>query len=149
MKGRPLRTRATDQSLRRLVAKLARSSPDDVLGVLDRLAPAHRREVATLLKAYDGAFVDRDAAEDGPGARTGAWRVSPWLAERLVAAEARNNGRATGSSSFVLTPAASATLLSCATDAGVREAPGEAPPAPARRQSSRLQMLLAPRRGRP
>ena len=84
MKERPLRTRATDQSLRRLVAKLAQSSPDDVLGVLDRLAPAHRREVATLLKAYDGAFVDRDAAEDGPRARTGAWRVSPWLADLMM-----------------------------------------------------------------
>lgn len=143
-----MRTRATEQSLRRLVTKLARSSPDDVLGVLDRLAPAHRREVATLLKIYDGAFQDRGAAEEKPVARAGAWRVSPWLAERLVAAETRNGGHATGSLSFSLTPVALAALLSCATDADVRAAPVEASPASERGRPSRLQMLLAPRRER-
>ncbi len=145
-----MRTRATDQSLRRLVTKLARSSPDDVLGVLDRLAPAHRREVATLLKTYDGAFVDHGAAQVAPVARAGAWRVSPWLADRLAAADAQNSGRTTGPASFALTPMALATLLSCATDASVREAPAEvSPAAPARSRPSRLQMLLAPRRDRP
>ncbi len=52
--------RASDRSLRRLVAELATASPDDVEGVLDQLTEAHRQTVRGMIATYLGE------ADDGP-----------------------------------------------------------------------------------
>ncbi len=52
--------RASDRSLRRLVAELATASPEDLEGVLDQLSDPHRETVRAMLATYLGE------GDDGP-----------------------------------------------------------------------------------
>ncbi|PVM84416.1 hypothetical protein DDF62_22025 [Caulobacter radicis] len=127
---------APDRALRKLVAELAQATPEDVLGVLDQLPPAHRDEVSALLAAYDGApaqGVRPQAVE--PAVSAG---LSPWLAAR-----ARGAG---GDLAFSMTPTATAALRECVPTPGVQPPSRASAPTPAR--ANGVDTLLARLRGR-
>ncbi|WP_133244755.1 hypothetical protein [Caulobacter radicis] len=126
----------SDRALRKLVAELAQAAPEDVLGVLDQLPPAHRDEVSALLAAYDGAPVQAVRPQIvEPAASAG---LSPWLAAR-----ARSVG---GDLAFSMTPTATAALRECVPTPGVQPLARASAPTPGR--ANGIDTLLARLRGR-
>lgn len=132
-----MRSPAAERSLRRLVAQLAAAEPEDVQQVLEALDFAQQAEVRALLDAYDAPALSATvpAPQPSPPAPpppppadvshlTG---LSPWLAERVAAADG-------GETAARMTPAALSALAHAA-----RSLPAEAglalETAPARRWS--------------
>ena len=82
--------RTTDHALRRLVAEIARARPEDVEGVLGRLAEDQRARVRELLAAFVGREVEpaKSASPVPPRRPPPACPpgLSGWLRERVEAA---------------------------------------------------------------
>jgi hypothetical protein len=121
----------SERALRRLVADLARAPAEDIEAVLADLEPVHRARVQALIVDYLGG-------SPKPTAQPAALRgrdyskvagLSPWLAERLGAAEpARRSGllhrkaaAEAPSAAFAMTPAAQQALRQCAAAVPMRE----------------------------
>jgi len=100
--------RPSDQALKRFIAELAEATDDDIEAVLAQLEPQQRSRARALLDGYQGGIL----AEPVSNARVEGGRqdLSPWLLERL---QEKGSAR---SSSFRMTPAATAALRAAVAD---------------------------------
>lgn len=119
--------RPPDQALRRMVAELAATTPDDVAAILAELDLPQRRRVEALLADYLGEPAEAAPAPPPPSVHKAAG-LSPWLAARIEGAP---------DETIRMTPAARDALRACA--AGLEpEAPPQAP-APVAREPGLLE----------
>ena len=115
--------RRPDLDLRRLVARLAAATPEDVEAILGALEPEQRRSVVSLLEAYAGGEAPkpkprrpRPPPAEGPPRIPG---LSPWLAVRLRQGQGdspKGPRRVLGNPGALaaMTPAALQALRTCA-----------------------------------
>lgn len=119
---------SADRRLRRLVAKMAGASAEDVGTILDELEPAQRAVVTNLLAEYlagESGSAPLPARPELPLISG----LSPWLSARLASAD-RSSSAGSEAERFTMTPGAAAGLREAAAilsaRASKRPAPDEA-----------------------
>ena len=126
----------SDKALRKLVAELAATTPEDMAAVLGMLDPRAAAQVRSLLAAY-GGVVDVFDVEAAPQVVSTAG-LSGWLAARVT-------NRRTDGSAFQMTPKAVEALrqltLSLPAERG-HESVHETVQAPHRDMNTRIRTLF-------